>query len=89
MAFWKLFGVDFYFCKVLNFSKSYKQLNFQQTYDRRNENVLITDESRHRVGKNILINRLNILNGAIKYDWLNLSTEAFKLKRKALYIKAV
>ena len=28
----------------------------------------------------LTINRLNVLNGKIKYNWLNLSMDSFKLK---------
>ena len=32
-----------------------------------------------------LINRLNVLNGKIKYDWLNLLSETFKIKMKTYF----
>ena len=32
-----------------------------------------------------LINRLNVLNGHIKFEWMNLSMEGFKIKVKNLF----
>ena len=40
------------------------------------------DKSRLKVGKNILANRLTALNGQIKYEWLNLSRNQFKIRAK-------
>ena len=34
-------------------------------------------------------NRLNVLNGKIKYDWLNLSTETFKIKMKTFSFQVI
>ena len=42
------------------------------------------DESRIRIGKNILSNRLISINNLIDYDWLNLTEKTYKLKCKAL-----
>jgi hypothetical protein len=58
-------------------------LNFQQNYGTRNEYKRIADNSRQKVGQNNLTNRLNVLNGAIKYEWLNLSIDLFKLRCKS------
>ena len=57
-------------------------LNFQQNFNDRCENVMMTDNSRLRVGKNILPNRLRILNNRIKLEWLNLSKDSFKIRCK-------
>jgi hypothetical protein len=61
-------------------------LNFQQNYGARNTYTWITDNSIHKVVRNNLINRLNVLNGAINYEWLNLSLDVFKLRRKSVYL---
>ena len=46
----------------------------------------ITDMSNLRIGKNILTNRLVVLNNEIDYNWLNLTLTGFKLKCKNLYL---
>ena len=61
-------------------------LNFQQLFNNRTETVMIADKSRLKVGRNMLINRLNILNRKIKTDWLNLSNDSFKIKCKQHFI---
>ena len=62
-------------------------LNFQQNFNNRNEMVNIIDTSKYKIGKNLLVNRLRILNGKIKLDDLNLSLEAFKIKYKELFLR--
>ena len=61
-------------------------MNENQNFNARNEYFHIHDASRLKVGKNILCNRLPCLNGEIKLDWLNLSSTAFKLKAKSIYL---
>jgi hypothetical protein len=41
------------------------RLNFQQNYNQRNELVIITDTSMNIIRKNLMINRLNLINGKI------------------------
>jgi hypothetical protein len=62
--------------------ETWMALFFQQNYGTRNEYIRITDNSRHKVGRNNLINRLNVLNEVIKYEWLNLSIDASNLRCK-------
>ena len=66
--------------------ETWMSLNFQQNFGPRNECILISDKSRHKIGRNILVNRLNILNGKVNYDWMNLSKDAFKLKCKNKFL---
>ena len=61
-------------------------MNIQQNFNARQTNFHITDTSRLNVGKNIISNRLTILNTKINLDWLNLSLTAFKLKIKAQFL---
>ena len=61
-------------------------LNFQQNFNNRQKYVLINDESSLRIGKNLLMNRLGVLNNLIEYDWLNQSLNTFKLKSKKLFL---
>ena len=66
-------------------SDDWVDLNYQQNFNNRQKCVQITDESRTKIGKNVLLNRLGILNNKIDFDWLNLSLTAFKLKAKSLF----
>ena len=50
----------------------------QQNFNGRNDYVHIVDHSRVRVGKNILMNRLSLINSSINYEWLNLSKDTYK-----------
>ena len=61
-------------------------LNFQQNFNNRQKYVLINDESSLRIGKNLLMNRLGVLNNLIEYDWLNQGLNTFKLKSKKLFL---
>ena len=61
-------------------------LNFQQNFNQRMNTVQIIDKSRLRIGRNVLMNRLPILNNEINFDWLNLSLNSFKLKSKSLFL---
>ena len=64
----------------------WQDMNVQQNFNGRNEMFQINDYSANRIGKNIICNRLNVLNGQIKLDWLNLSLNAFKLKAKSVLL---
>ena len=48
-------------------SLDWVDLNLQQNFNGRVENVQIIDISRMRVGKNILTNRLSVINKKIEY----------------------
>ena len=61
-------------------------MNDQQNFNGRNEYFHINDASRTKIGRNLLCNRMTCLNGDIKLDWLNLSTLAFKLKAKSIFL---
>ena len=68
-------------CRVITYkltkqSETWLRLNFQQNYKQRNEFVLINDTSMNRVGMNLMINRLKINNGRIKYFRVVASPEA-------------
>ena len=66
--------------------ETWMRLNFQQMFNMRNDAVMIADVSRMKVGRNILVNRLNTLNGKIKYNWLNLTYDSFKIQCKQLLL---
>ena len=61
-------------------------INFQQNFNARNDFIQLYDFSRLKVGKNLMINRLSTLNGQIKFDWLNLGLNSFKIKMKELFM---
>ena len=61
-------------------------MNFQQNFNTRNDTIQIIDTSRLKIGKNIVMNRLSILSRLIKYDWLNLSLNSFKIKMKSMFM---
>ena len=48
--------------------------------------VDIVGNSNTKVGKNLLVNRLVLINDKIKFDWLNLSLDGFKLKCKNIFL---
>ena len=53
-------------------------MNFQQNFNDRTDRVHITDNSRLRIGKNCIMNRMSCINNKIKFDWLNQSFESYK-----------
>ena len=60
-------------------------LNNQQNFNNSNKFVQINNNSKLRVGKNLMTNRLTLLNNKIEYDLQNLSLETLKLKCKSLF----
>ena len=69
-----------------NMNEDWIDLHFQQNFNERNDKVQIIDSSRLRIGKNKMVNKLAVLNNKIKYEWLNLSMNAFKLKCKSAFL---
>ena len=69
-----------------DYNDDWHDMNSQQNFNGRNEMFHISDFSKIKIGKNILCNRLTVLNGQIKLDWLNLSLTAFKLKIKRTFL---
>ena len=57
-----------------------------QTFNAQDPNVTLIDTSRLKIGKNIMINRLRIINGKIRYTWLNLSFDTYTFKCKNLFL---
>ena len=49
-------------------SDDWLDLNYQQNFNNRQKYVQINDVSTTKIGKNILSNRLGILNNQIDYD---------------------
>ena len=55
-------------------------MNNQQNFNNRNNYDHITENSRLKIGRNLMINRLKILIGQINYDWLNESLNSLKIR---------
>ena len=68
------------------FDDDWQDMNAQQNFNARMEMFQINDFSRLKVGKNILCNRLTVLNNQVKLSWLNLSLTSFKLKVKSIFL---
>ena len=61
-------------------------MNIQQNFNARSKMFHINDYSKLLVGRNIISNRLTVLNKQVELDWLNLSLNSFKLKIKDLFL---
>ena len=68
------------------YSDDWLSLNFQQNFNVRNSTVKLIDTSNLKIGKNIAVNRLMVINGLIEYDWLNLSINAYKIRCKTKFL---
>ena len=62
-------------------------LNFQIVDNARSKTWSFTMRQNFDVGKNILINRMHILNGKVDKNWLNLSIDTYKIKCKEKFLK--
>ena len=67
-------------------SDDWMDLNWNQSFNNRSTRVKLFDISNVRVGRNILSNRLTVINNKIEYDWLNKSLNSFKLICKSLFL---
>ena len=65
---------------------SWTGLFFNQLFNSRELCVQFTNNSKYKIGKNILTNRFEILNGKIPLNWLNETFESFKIKCKVLFL---
>ena len=69
-----------------NQNKDWLDLFVNQTFNAKNGKTHFVDASSFKIGKNIISNRLNLLNDKIDYNWLNLEFTPFKLKCKLLFL---
>ena len=60
-------------------------INFNQNFNARQRHIYFFKTNRYKIGNNLLSNRLNILNGSITYDMLNLNYAQYKLKVKEMF----
>ena len=67
-------------------SKDWLALNFQQNFNNRNTTINLVDTSQFKIGKNLIPNRLLIVNRQIDLELLNLSYLAYKIKCKNIFL---
>ena len=68
------------------YSADWLAMHFQQTFNARAQTVSVVDTSKLKIGRNIAINRLILINGKIPFEWLNLTIDSFKIKCKSLFL---
>ena len=61
-------------------------LNFQLADNERATKLSFIRRQNYDVGKNILLNRLHVLNDKIDKNWINLSLNSYKMKCKELFL---
>ena len=61
-------------------------LNFQIADNERSTKMSFFKRQKYDVGKNILLNRLHILNDKIEKNWINLKLDSYKIKCKELFL---
>lgn len=67
-------------------SADWVDLNFQQTFNQRNDKLTFFSTAKYKIGQNILCNRFKNLNNKIEHLWLNLSKMSFKIKCKSTFL---
>ena len=61
-------------------------LNWNQYFNSRCAKFKIFDDSRLKIGKNILTNRLTLVNNQIAFNWLNKCINSYKIACKRLFL---
>ena len=69
-----------------NENQDWIDLNFPQNFNKRNIHVQINDVSNLRIGRNILMNRLNCINNKIDYSWMNKTIDSYKILCKLTFL---
>ena len=59
----------------------------QQINTSRQLHMIVVNNSRYKIGGNIMANRFQLINGKIPFEWLSLSIETYKVKCKDLFLK--
>ena len=67
-------------------SPEWQSLFFNQSFNNRTLTANFIDRSNYKIGKNLMENRLNLLNGKITYEMLNMEYPSYKIKCKELFI---
>ena len=60
-------------------------LNLQHQFLLRGDLFKVTKTNKLKVGNNIMVNGMSVLNEKLPLAWKNLSFESFKLKSKGLF----
>ena len=60
--------------------------DWNQSFNNSSNKIRLFDTSNIRIGKNILSNRLTIMNNEIEFDWLNKSLNSYKLICKSQFL---
>ena len=61
-------------------------INFNQNFNQRSLTANFYDTSHFKQGKNLVCNRLTVINNTIPLDWLNLPFHLFKIKAKRIFL---
>ena len=61
----------------------------KKTFNDRNSSVMVFQTNNLKVGKNLPVTRLKLINGLIKYDWLSLSINLFKVVCKREFLNKI
>jgi hypothetical protein len=72
-----------------NMALNWQNLFFNQYFNDRDQLVKFFNNSKYKVGNNILSNRFTTLNGKILLSWLNLSFVTYKIKCKHKFMEYV
>ena len=72
-----------------NMALNWQNLFFNQYFNDRDPLVKFFNNSKYKVGNNILSNRFTTLNGKILLSWLNLSYVTYKIKCKHKFMEYV
>ena len=59
---------------------------FQRQFNNRHNKLSVTKTNTLRVGANILVNRLSLVNNQIPLDWLNLNYDTYKIRCKQKFL---
>ena len=68
------------------FDDELMNLKFQITDNGRSTRLNFIKRQKYDVGKNILLNRMHILNDKIEKNWINLTMNSYKVKCKELFL---
>ena len=56
-------------------SNEWLSIFFNQNFNARSNKANFIDNSKYKIGKNLISNRLTIINNSIKFDWLNFQAQ--------------
>jgi hypothetical protein len=68
-------------------TKDWLAMNFQHNFNNRNTTINLVDTLQFKIGKNLIPNKLLIVNRQIVIEFLNLSYLAIKIKSKNLFLR--